>query len=141
MKYSFNFFIVSFIFAFFSISLALGANKESEPVVVQPSSDGVQRLDIIVDSYSFSPNHIIVGVNKPVELTLKSVSKIVPHNFTLKYPEAGLNVDENISPGKEVKVNFTPTKSGTYQFYCDKKSIFANHRKKGMEGTLEVRQE
>jgi heme/copper-type cytochrome/quinol oxidase subunit 2 len=141
MKYSSNFFIVSFIFALFSISLALGANKESEPVVVQPSSDGVQRLDIIVDSYSFNPNHIIVSVNKPVELTLKSVSKIVPHNFTLKDSEAGLNVDENISPGKEVKVNFTPTKSGTYQFYCDKKSIFANHRKKGMEGTLEVRQE
>lgn len=140
MKYSFNFFIVSFIFAFFSVSLAFGANKESEPVVAQPSSDVVQRLDVTVDSYSFSPNHIIVSVNKPVELTLKSVSKIVSHNFTLKDPEAGLNVDENISPGKEVKVSFTPTKAGTYQFYCNKKSVFANHRKKGMEGILEVRQ-
>lgn len=140
MKYSFNIFIVSFIFAFFSVSLAFGANKESEPVVAQPSSDGVQRLDVTVDSYSFSPNHIIVSVNKPVELTLKSVSKIVSHNFTLKDPEAGLNVDENISPGKEVKVSFTPTKAGTYKFYCNKKSVFANHRKKGMEGILEVRQ-
>lgn len=140
MKYSFNFFIVSFIFAFFSVSLALGVNKESEPVVVQPSSDGVQRLDVTVDSYSFSPSHIIVSVNKPVELTLKSVSKIVSHNFTLKDPEAGLNVDENVSPGKEVKVSFTPTKAGTYKFYCNKKSVFANHRKKGMEGILEVRQ-
>jgi uncharacterized cupredoxin-like copper-binding protein len=50
-----------------------------------------------------------------------------------------LNVDENISPGKEVKASFTPTKTGSYQFYCNKKSMFANHRKKGMEGTLEVR--
>jgi len=140
MKYNFNFLILSFIFAFLSASLAFGADKESEPVVVQPSSDGVQRLNVTVDSYSFSPNHIIVSVNKPVELTLKSVSKIVPHNFTLKDPEAGLNVDENISPGKEVKVSFTPTNTGSYQFYCNKKSVFANHRKKGMEGTLEVRQ-
>lgn len=140
MKYKFNFLIISFILAFLSVLLAFGASKESEPVVVQPSSDGVQRLEVKVDSYSFSPNHIIVSVNKPVEITLKSVSKIVPHNFTLKDTEARLNVDENISPGKEVKVSFTPTKTGVYQFYCDKKSIFANHRKKGMEGTLEVRQ-
>lgn len=140
MKYNSNILILSFISAFLSVSLAFGANKESELVVVQPTSDGVQRLNVTVDSYSFSPNHIIMTVNKPVELTLKSVSSILPHNFTLKDPEAGLNMDENISAGKEVRVNFTPTKTGSYQFYCDKKSVFANHRKKGMEGTLEVRQ-
>jgi heme/copper-type cytochrome/quinol oxidase subunit 2 len=140
MKYTFNFLIVSVIFVLFSVFLAFGADKESEPVVVQISSDGVQRLDVTLDSYSFTPNHIIVSVNKPVDLTLKSVSSVVSHNFTLMYPEAGLNVDENISPGKVVKVSFTPTKAGTYQFYCSKKSLFANHRKKGMEGTLEVRQ-
>jgi plastocyanin len=140
MNYSPNILILPLIFAFLSISLAFGADIESEPVVVQPSSNGVQRLNVTVDSYSFSPNHIIVTVNTPVELVFKSVSKIVPHNFTLEDPKAGLNVDENISPGKEVKVSFTPTKTGTYQFYCNKKSVFANHRKKGMEGTLEVRQ-
>jgi len=140
MKYNFKFLILLSIFAFLSVSLAFGTDKESEPVVVQPSSDGVQRLNVTVDSFSFSPNHIIVSVNKPVELTLKSVSTILPHNFTLKDPEAGLDVNENISPSKEVKVSFTPTKTGSYQFYCSKKSVFANHRKKGMEGTLEVRQ-
>ena len=93
MKYSLNILILSFIFAFLSLSLAFGADIESEPVVVQPSSDGVQRLNVTVDSFSFSPNHIIVSVNKPVELTLKSVSTILPHNFTLKDPEAGLDVN------------------------------------------------
>jgi heme/copper-type cytochrome/quinol oxidase subunit 2 len=140
MKYNFNILILSFIIAFLSVSLAFGADKESEPVVIQPSSDGLQRLNVTVDSYSFSPDHIIVSVNKPVEFTLKSVSKIVPHNFTLRDREAGLNVDENISPGKEVEVSFTPTKTGSYQFYCNKNNVFANHRKKGMERTLEVRQ-
>ena len=140
MRYNSKFLILLFILAFLSIPLSFGADKESQPVVVQPSADGVQRLDVTVDSYSFTPSHIIVTVDKPVELTLKSVSKITPHNFTLKYPEAGLDVHQNISPGKEVKVSFTPTKTGSYQFYCDKKSLFANHRKKGMEGVLEVRQ-
>jgi plastocyanin len=140
MRYSFKFLILLFIFAFLPISLLLGADKESQPFEAKVSDDGVQRVDVKVDSYSFEPNHIIVAVGKPVEFTLKSVTKIVPHNFTLNDPEAGLNIDEDISAGKEVKVTFTPTKTGTYEFYCDKKSIFANHRKKGMEGTLEVRQ-
>jgi heme/copper-type cytochrome/quinol oxidase subunit 2 len=71
-----------------------------------------------------------VAVDKQVELILKSVSKIVPHNFTLKYPEAGLDSHQNISPGKEVKVNFTPEKTGTHQFYCAKRELFSSHRKK-----------
>lgn len=141
MKYHLKFLILLFIFAFFPIAYsAFGANKESQPFEAKLSEDGVQRVSITVDSYSFEPDHIIVSVNKPVELILKSVTKIVSHNFTLKDSEAGLNVDEGISPGKEVKVTFTPTKTGSYQFYCDKKSIFANHRKKGMEGILEVRE-
>lgn len=133
--------LLSIFVAFLCMAyLAFGAHKESQPFVAVPSEDGVQRVSITVDSYSFDPNHIIVTMNKPVELTLKSVTKIVPHNFTLKDSDAGLNVDQNISPGKEVKVTFTPTKAGSYQFYCDKKSIFANHRKKGMEGILEVKE-
>ena len=129
-----------FVVCLYTAYLAFGAHKESQPFVAVPSEDGVQKVSITVDSYSFDPNHIIIAVNKPVELTLKSVSKITPHNFTLKDSDAGLNVDQDISPGKEVKVNFTPTKAGSYQFYCDKKSIFANHRKKGMEGILEVKE-
>jgi heme/copper-type cytochrome/quinol oxidase subunit 2 len=142
MKYDSKFLILLFIFAFAFLStayLAFGAHKESQPVVVQPSEDGVQRVNVMVDSYSFDPNHIIVTVDKPVGLTLKSVTRIVPHDFTLKYPEAGLDMHQNISPGKKVKATFTPTKTGTYEFYCDKKGLFGSHRKKGMYGTLEVR--
>ncbi len=142
MKYNSRVLTLLSIFVAFLCTayLAFGAHKESQPFVAVPSEDGVQRVSITVDSYSFDPDHIMVSVNKPVELTLKSVTKIVPHNFTLKDSEAGLNADEGISPGKEVKVTFTPTKTGSYQFYCDKKSLFANHRKKGMEGILEVRE-
>jgi len=132
--------IISFALALLSGAyLAFGADKESTPFEAKVAEDGIQRVDVIVDSYSFKPNHIIVVVNKPVELTLKSVTKVIPHNFTINYPSAGLSVDQDIPHGKDVKVTFTPTKTGTFEFYCDKKFLFYRHKKKGMKGTLEVR--
>lgn len=85
----------------------------------------------------------MLRAGKPVELTLTSVTLIVPHNFLLKEPEAGLDVSQDVSAGETAKVRFTPTKAGTYTFYCDKKPpipFASTHRKKGMEGRLEVRE-
>lgn len=127
-----------FTFCFMSL-LTFATQEESKPFEAKLSEDGIQKVEVIVDSYSFNPNQIIVAVNKPVEITLKSVTKIVTHNFTLNYPEAGLNIDQDISPGKEVKITFTPTKTGAFEFYCNKKGLFGSHQKKGMKGILEVR--
>ncbi len=133
-----------FLFSLTLFPLAYLATRttygESEPVQVVISEDGVQRVDLKVDSYSFEPNHMVVVVGKPVEITLKSVTTLIPHNFTLNYPETGLNVDQDISHGKEAKVTFTPTKTGSFEFYCDKKFLFDSHKKKGMKGILEVRE-
>jgi len=115
--------------------VALGTTKEAQV----SSRDGVQRIDVIVDSYSFEPDHIVVTANKPVEIDLKSVTGLIPHNFTINYPDAGLNVDEDIPHGKDLKVTFTPTKPGSYEFYCDKKFLFDSHKDKGMKGVLEVK--
>ena len=129
-----------FVFIYCSISLSTFAtDEESKPFEAKLSEDGVQRVDVIVDTHSFNPNQIIVVVNKPVEITLKSVTKIVPHNFTLNYPEAGLNIDQDIAPGEEIKITFTPTKTGSFEFHCNKKGLFGSHLKKGMKGVLEVR--
>jgi plastocyanin len=36
-------------------------------------------------------------------------------------------------------IKFTPTKTGSYPFYCNKRLWpFEGHRGKGMEGTIEV---
>ena len=127
-----------FTYCFMSL-LTFAAQEESKPFEAKLSEDGVQRVEVIVDSYSFDPNQIIVAVNKPVEITLKSVTKLVPHNFTLDYPEAGLSIDQDISPGEEAKITFTPTKTGNFEFHCNKKGLFGSHLKKGMKGVLEVR--
>ena len=100
--------------------------------------DGVQRVEMVGGSYFYRPNHLIVKVNVPVALTIRKESGIVPHNFVLKAPEAGIMLDISLEDEPQT-VRFTPTKTGSYPFYCDKKLLFfPSHREEGMEGTLEV---
>lgn len=121
-----------------TIPIAFGG--EGQPVVVEVGADGVQHAAITMDSYSYTPNHLMVQAGKPVELTLTSVTTLTPHNFLLNDPAAGFMLEQDVRAGKSVTVRFTPTQSGTFTFYCDKKLLFfASHREKGMEGRLEVR--
>jgi len=102
--------------------------------------DGIQRATVILDSYSYTPSHLIVQAGKPVELLLTSITSITPHNFLLKNEVAGLSIERDVSSGRTVTVQFTVKKPGLYPFYCDKKLLFfPSHREKGMEGVLEVR--
>ncbi len=101
--------------------------------------DGVQHADILGGGYFFTPNHIVVKVNVPVELKVRKESGIVPHNIVIKAPEAGIDFDVSLSDEPKT-IRFTPTKTGTYPFYCSKKKFFffTSHRDEGMEGVLEV---
>ena len=124
-------------------ALATGADQARRVPPLQvpvDQLDGMQRATIILDSYSYTPNHLIVQAGKPVELLLTSITTITPHNFLLKDAAAGLSIERDVGSGRTVTVQFTPTKPGTYTFYCDKKLLFfPSHQEKGMEGILEVR--
>ncbi|MGZ8423246.1 MAG: cupredoxin domain-containing protein [Nitrospira sp.] len=126
-----------------SPALVMGADQVPQvpPLRVPVDQlDGIQRATIILDSYSYTPNHVIVQAGKPVELLLTSITTITPHNFLLKNEAAGLSIERDVGSGRTVTVQFTPMKPGIYTFYCDKKLLFfPSHREKGMEGTLEVR--
>lgn len=127
-----------FLFAFLGCRyLALAEVSQTEaPVVVPVAPDGVQRATVILDSYSYQPSHLIVEAGKPVELILKSETFLTPHNFIVKE----LLIDEDVSAGETVVLNFTPTVRGTFLIYCDKRLWpLPSHREKGMEGKLEVR--
>ncbi len=114
---------------------------ESETVIVPVSQDKVQRLEITVDSYSFTPSRFAVKENLPVELIFKSVTWIVPHNFVLKSPEAGITIEKEIGPGETTIVRFTPTRIGEFKFSCTKRLLFfPSHEAMGMVGTLVVGQ-
>ncbi|WP_455377586.1 cupredoxin domain-containing protein [Petrachloros mirabilis] len=127
-----------FLFAFLGCRyLALAEVSQTEvPVVVPMAADGVQRATVILDSYSYQPSHLIVEAGKPVELILKSVTFLTPHNFIVKE----LLINQEVSAGESIVINFTPTARGTFPIYCDKRLWpLPSHREKGMVGTLEVR--
>ena len=102
--------------------------------------DGIQRAVVEADSYVFIPHHLIVKAGKPVELTFKSVTWVVPHNVIIDDPQSGLNIRQEIPAGGSLTITFTPMVPGTFAIYCDKKlPFFKSHREKGQEGVLEVR--
>ncbi len=127
--------------------LGLGAAAEvfsaeppSVPFAVPVDQDGVQRTTVILDSYEYRPKHVVVEAGKPVELMLKSVTIMTPHNFIIKDLGGGLSIEADVGAGKTMTVRFTPTQSGTFPIFCDKRLWpLPNHRDKGMEGTLEVK--
>ena len=109
-------------------------------VDVPTAPDGVQRAVVEADSYDFVPRHLIVRAGRPVELTFKSLTWLVPHNVIIDDPRSSLAVREAIPAGESATVRFTPMVPGTFAIYCDKKlPFFKSHRDKGMEGVLEVR--
>jgi len=126
-------FLILFVFL---INRVNGQEKEFRATI---DKDGIQRVEIVGGGYFFSPDHIVVKVNVPVELRIRKDSEyIAPHNIVLKAPEAGMNITESLSV-KPRTIRFIPSKTGRYPFYCDKKLLFLkSHREKGMEGVLEV---
>lgn len=116
---------------------AVAAEKKEFTAKTDP--DGVQGVEILAGSYFFDPNYIIVKVNVPVELKIRKEPGMIPHDIVLKAPEAGIDFRQELKETPEI-IKFTPTKTGTYSFTCDKKLLFfESHQDKGMTGTLEVR--
>jgi plastocyanin len=121
--------------------LATGARAEEGGVkrlVASLGADGIQRVEVIGGEYYFEPNHIVVQVNRPVELLLRKVDGFIPHNIVVQAPEAG--IDFNVGMTEEPRpVRFTPTRTGKYTMFCDKRFLwFKDHQNKGMEGIIEV---
>ena len=136
--------IIAMVWLLTSVGVAISHGAEpsqsGHPMMIPVAADGVQRATVTLDSYSYSPNHVIVEAGKPVELTLTSVTIIIPHNFIIKDPAGSLSVEQDVSAGKTVTIKFTPTQPGTFPIYCDKRLWpLPSHRDKGMEGKLEVR--
>lgn len=124
------------ILSVFTILISIHAARAGESAPA-PQPDA-QKVEIVVDSYSFTPDTIKVTAGRPVELMLRSVTSLIPHNFTIDDPASGLSLDVDIPSGEDVTVTFIPQNKGTFQFYCAKKSILGSHLKKGMTGTLVV---
>lgn len=119
-------------------SALAGEQHAGKRFVATIDKDGYQRVEMTAGEYYFDPSVVVVKVNVPVELTIKKVGGITPHNFTMKAPEADLDFTIELS-GEPKKVTFMATKAGTYPFECSKKLLFfKSHKDRGMHGVLEV---
>jgi plastocyanin domain-containing protein len=126
------------IFAGLLSFIGCGTPGKNMPVTMGTAivgADQVQELKVEVHDYYFKPSQINVLVNVPVRLIFKNGTLIVPHNFSIHAPEAGIDIDKDVGAGRTVAVEFTPTKVGEYTFFCDKD----HHKNKGMTGTLVVK--
>ena len=134
---AFKFLIVFLVLA--GIAFAQDAGEKKKAYTATVDTDGVQRVTISGGSYFFEPDHIIVKVNVPVELTIKKESGIVPHNIIIiNAPDAGMDINESLSDKPKI-IQLIPKKVGKYPFYCDKRLLFfKSHKEKGMEGVIEV---
>ncbi len=114
-----------------------GAGGEKRYVAVA-GQDNVQHVEITAGEYYFDPNYIVIRLNTPVELKVKKTSGIVPHDFVINAPEAGMNIKAGLSDDWKT-FTFTPTRAGKYEMFCDKKLLwFKSHKDRGMDGFIEV---
>ncbi len=134
------------IVGWFTVGLAtMGPGQAADmstgsAIAIPLSPDGIQRATIFLDSYSYSPNYVVVERGKPVELILTSLTTMTPHNFIIENLTDSLSIEQEVGAGKTVAVRFVPTRTGLFPFFCDKRLWpLRSHRNKGMEGMLEVK--
>lgn len=122
----------------FLAAAGVSAQDEEKSFTAMVDPDGVQRVEVLGGNYYFNPNVIVVKINKPVELKIRSDGGITPHNIVLKAPEAGIDFVENLDSEAKI-IRFTPTRLGRYPFECDHRFLFfASHKEQGMHGVLDV---
>ena len=88
-----------------------------------------KEFNIIAKQWQFSPNKIEVNKGDTVILNVKSID--VTHGFAI--PKLGIN--EFLSPGNTVKIEFVANKKGTFVFAC---SVSCGVGHSGMRGKIVV---
>jgi plastocyanin len=112
-----------------------GIHRPVHEVTASVGADQVQHVRITTHSFYFDPNRIVVKRGIPVELTVHNGAFMVPHNFTCREPQVGLDLKASAGMFHGTKtIRFTPEKAGEYPFICG----VDGHAGKGMTGTLVV---
>lgn len=97
------------------------------------TSGGAQDLTVKgLDTMKFDPATLTVKSGSPVHLTLNNTGVLI-HDLVIDDLD-GKKVDVESAGGKSAAIDFTPTKVGSYPFYCAQ----PGHKEAGMVGTLTV---
>ncbi len=102
------------------------AKRATTNDVPMPPASAIRELTLESGKIFFNPKKLVVKKGEPVRLTITNAGR---HTFTID--ELGIN--EKLDGPTKV-LEFTPTKSGSFQYYC----AIPGHRQAGQEGTLVV---
>lgn len=91
-----------------------------------------QAKEIVVKGteYEFNPPTLTVDKGEKMKVIFKNIGS-TGHNFVID--ELGVSTG-TVSPGSTETVEFTASKTGTFDFYCS----LPGHRSAGMEGQITV---
>ncbi len=95
------------------LEISSSLNNEQDQIEEELIQTNIKEFNMTAKQWQFSPDTIEVNEGDTVILNIKSID--VTHGFAL--PNFG--VDERLSPGNEVKIEFLANKEGTFYFACN----------------------
>lgn len=105
-----------------------GGGKKATATGASSSGGGGATVNLVAKDFMFEPTTITATAGKPVTVTVKNEGQ-AEHNFSIE----SLKVNQDIEKGDSKTVTFTPTQSGSIQFFCE-----YHKTSHGMVGTLNV---
>ena len=102
--------------------------ESSDTTAASPSGGGGATISLAAKDFMFDPTTLTATAGKPVTVTIKNEGQ-AEHNFSIE----SLKVNQDIEKGESKTVTFTPTQSGSIQFFCE-----YHKNSHGMVGTLTV---
>ena len=106
--------------------------SEQPKVKETPPKENPQMKEFRMTAKQFAFDPSTIEVNKGDKVRLIVTSTDVPHGISI--PEYGIN--ERLDPGKEVTIEFTADKEGTFTAFC---SVFCGSGHSNMKGKIVVR--
>ena len=95
-----------------------------------------QPVQIVAGSteneFVFTPKEVAVLAGQPVTVTVINKGK-VEHDFHIE--ALGVKLHSLVPPGKSASLAFTPTKKGSFEFFC----LVPGHKEVGMKGVIIVK--
>jgi cytochrome c oxidase subunit II len=109
--------------------LALAAGCNEAQAGVENTAADAPIISIKASRFVFQPNRIRLKKGQTVVLEIETTDGM--HGFSV--PDLGIRADA--TPGKKTVIRFTPTRSGSFVFFCD---IFCGSGHEEMTGEILV---
>lgn len=99
-------------------------------IFIHPISTNAATIEVELRDGQISPSQMTISVNKPLSIHVtnrgtKAHNLVIPDFFVFT---------QNLAPGKDVRVEFAPSKQGKFPYYSDT----GGKPETGMQGTLTV---